>query len=373
MTAAAEQAAPEAQEPQSAPLITRDQVLAQFREFEERLAAADNMRGRVYDLDNPRENKAARSDRLALGKTIAELDRRHTAIKAPLLDATRMVDGERKRIKDALLEVQEGIKAQLDAHEQRERDRVEAIQVRIAEIRSLNDFGGFQPAATVVAERMESARAIVLDDSWQEFKADAALAKTETAEALDRLYAERAKAEAEEAELDRLRHEKEARERQEREERIAREAAEKARADAEAKAREEADRLERERQEAEQKAAQERAEAERKASEERERLERERAEEQAAAAKAIADAQARAERAAAEERARIEQEQAEQARKAEAERKADEARKAKQQHRAKIHAAAKSDLIAGGLDEATATTVVELIRDGKIAHVAIAY
>jgi len=334
--------------------ITKEQVIAEFREFEHKLAAFSNYKGRVYDLDDPAENKAARSDRLALGKVIAELDRKHSAIKAPLLEATRIVDGERKRLKDEFLAIQQHIKGQLDAYEQQERERVETLRGLVEDIREMVT-DSLSLCSEGIAERLKSARAIVLDDSWQEFKAEAALARTETIDALESLLEERQKAEAQAAEQARLRAEAEAKARQEREEKIAREAAEKARTEAEAKMRAEAERVERERREAEEKAARDRERA------------------KAEAAKAIADAEAKAARAAAEERARIEREQAERARKEAEARKAEEERKAKQKHRSKIHGEIKRDLITCGLDDALSTNVVEMIRDGKIAHVTICY
>ena len=354
-------------------VLREENVLAHFSEFEQSLAKfRDDYGSRVYDLSDPGQDKAARSDRLAIGRVIAALDRKHKEVKEPLLTATRLVDGRRKEIKDQLLEVQDHIKAQIEAHEQREQDRIDAIHACIGNIRELTNFSE-SPDSVAISKRLTYARAVMLDDSWQEFRADAALARTEVIEALESMLAERLEAEAEAAELTRLRAEAEAKERLEREERIAREAAEAAKREAEELAAREAGRVEREKIEAA-------AAAQKALDEAAAKAKREQDEANAAAAKAVADAQAKAQaaemaaaQAAADERARIEREQAEQARKAEQERKADEARKAKRQHRAKIHSEAKAALIEHGIADDTATLVVELIRDGKVAHVAIAY
>ena len=51
----------------------------------------------------------------------------------------------------------------------------------------------------------------------------------------------------------------------------------------------------------------------------------------------------------------------------------DDARKAKKTHQTKIQNAAKTSLIREGISTDTATQIVGLIRDGKIANVEIVY
>ena len=73
--------------------------------------------------------------------------------------------------------------------------RVCAILDRIEDVRALAQFDG-RLNAEGLAERLTDARAVVIDDSWQEFKADAALARTESIETIDRLLVEQQKYEA---------------------------------------------------------------------------------------------------------------------------------------------------------------------------------
>lgn len=338
-------------------IIREETVLAQFSEFERQLAEFKaEYDGRVYDLDDPKQNKQARSDRLAIGKVIADLDRRHKTVKEPLLAATRVVDGARKRIKDELAAVQDGIKSQIEAHEQRERERVNALEARRAAILDLaNDTAPGCLTADGWAARIAEARAIVIDDAWQEFKAEAALAQKETIDALERLHAEAVARETEAAELARLRAEQAAREREEREARIAAEAAERARREAEEAATRERERIEREA-----KAAQDKAE--RDAREAKERAERE-----------IAEANARAERAAAEERERIAREQREAEAKAAQERAVEQARKANEQHRAEVERRIADALMGVGLHGDVALAVIAAVRDGSVPHLRIDY
>lgn len=332
--------------------------------------------GMVYDLTDPEQNKQARSDRRAIGTVIADLDRRHRDVKAPLLEATRLLDGRRKEIKDGLIDVQAKVKAQITAHEEIDRRRVLAIEERISAIRSFN-----APAPSgQLRDRLAEVRAIDLDESWDEFQAEAALAQAQTVEALETWIAEAERREAAAAELERLRAENEARERAERDAKVAAEAEARAQAEA-ARVAEVAERariaekLEAERlilaakdREAAAVAKQEAAERQRIEAVEKAKGEAERAAQRAAEQREAAE-----KRAAAQERQRIEAERNAAARKAEAERKADDARKAKRAHRQKIHAAAKASLVDNGIDEGIATRVIEMARDGKIDHVAITY
>jgi hypothetical protein len=331
--------------------------IVEFNEFEAKLyefkKRYDNV---VYDLTDPNEEKKARSDRFAIAKVISALDAKHKEIKAPLKEKVDLIDGERKRIKDDLLDVQGKIKAQIEEHEAKIQAHKDMLQGKVDSIYTLAEFGEFEkPTAEEYAQRLSQAKEVEIDDSYEELKAEAALAQVSVIKKLEALHADQAKHEAEQAELERLRKEAEARERADREERIRREAAEQAQKAAEEKAKAEAERVEREKREAA--AAHERAIKQ--------------AEE--ARIKAEQEAKQAAERAAKEERERIEREQREAAAKAEAERKAEEAKKAKQEHRAKIHKQAKESFMANGLDETVSTAIVELIRDGKIKNVTINY
>lgn len=364
----------------------------EFEPFVEQLAELRTKYGDVeYDLTDPAVERRARSDRHAIGRVIAALDRTHQRVKAPLLDQTRFLDSERKRIKDAMLEIQSRIKDQIAVKEQREKDRIAALNARMAEIDQLGDLP-FGAGTTVIAERLERAGAIVVDESWGERQEDAGVAKEMLRARLESALAEarrqermRAEHERLRAEHERLRAEAEEREREEvraraeaeqaaREERLRQEAAEKAR-------REAAEAAERERQEAEDRARREREEAaakieaERQAKADAERAAREAEERrQAEAAASARREQEAAERAAREERQRIERERREaedQQRKAA---EAEEKRKARQQYRRQVHTAARDALVAElGLEPAAAAKIVTAIKDGRIAHLQVVY
>lgn len=96
-----------------------DKQIAAFNKFDKQLADFQKRYdGVVYDLSDPKEDKAARSDRYKIGQVISALDETHKKIKAPLAEKVAIIDKERKRIKDKLLELQEGIKTQIEKREQ---------------------------------------------------------------------------------------------------------------------------------------------------------------------------------------------------------------------------------------------------------------
>lgn len=331
--------------------------IAEYNKFESEMAEfKKKYDGVVYDLNDPGQEKQARSDKYKIGQTISKLDKVHDQIKAPLKEKVDLIDGERKRIKDELLGVQDKIKDQIKAHEDAIREHAEMLQGKVDEISGLCQFGEFEtPTSEQIMTRIVTLEALEVDDAFEHRKADATLAQVESLKTLKALHAKKKQYEDEQAELERLRKEKEERDRLEREEQIRKEAAEKAKREAEQKA---------------EKAKQEAAEA---AKRQQEAI-------QAEADRKIAEAKAKVEREAQEERDRLASAAAEEKRmaeikaKAKREREAAEAKKKENQaHRAKIHKAAKASLVKEGFNEADATKIVELVRDGKINHVVIEY
>src|SRR3990167_1174914 len=356
-------------------------AIIEFDEFAGKLAEFKiRYDGVVYDLTVPEQEKKARSDRFAVGKIISALDAKHKELKEPLKRQTDLLDGERKRIKDELLAVQDKIKSQIETHEAKIAAHEEGLQARVDEIRLLAVFQNdlyrvighageiitsvpFTPDSVEVNRRLSILAKIEVDDTFEHRKADGTLAQVEVVKRLNTLLAERLKVEQEQIELERLRKEAADRERADREEKIRKEATAKA----EAKAKEQAE---------QEKIALERAEERIKAAEAQAKATKEKAERDAIAAQERAkqeqvEAVARAERA---ERDKIAKEQAEKAAKEAVERKAEEARVAEKSHRAKVEKEAIEDIIYYlGFDDDLAKSVIEAIRDGKIAHVRIEY
>lgn len=160
---------------------------------------------------------------------------------------------------------------------------------------------------------------------------------------------------AEEAERQRVAAENAERERVQREARLQAEAAENAKREATAAI----ERAEREAREANERATREAAEAEQREKDAAARAEREKAEAVAAAERRARDEADRAER---ERQAR-----------ADAQRKEEEARAADVEHRRAINRAAVAALVALGVSEEAAATVITAIVQGKVPAVAIRY
>ncbi|MDV7209949.1 hypothetical protein R4769_01845 [Azotobacter beijerinckii] len=306
-----------------------------------------------------REAIASIAHKVARSKTA--LDNVGKELVADLKEIPKKVDAERKRMRDMLDAWRDEVRAPLNEWEAAEEERIAGHQRRIWEMQS-----GAESLEGRSAAELSSAISLIdeyqVDESWEEFEAEAHRTKAASLATLRAALSSREKYEAEQAELSRLRAEAAAREQKEREERIARAAAEHAQREAERRAQDEREAAAR--REAGAKAAAEKAKREAELAEQR-RIE--------------AEKRAEAERLAAAER---ERQAAEQARKAEIQRQAEEqarlereaaAREADKAHKAKINRAALDAFIASGMPEACAKQAVTLIAQRKIPQITISY
>jgi septal ring factor EnvC (AmiA/AmiB activator) len=284
----------------------------------------------------------------------------------------KKIDASRKHIRDTLDAWRDEVRAPLTAWEEAEAARVARHKQAIEKL----EHAGREPS-DCLAIHLRAALAVVqetiIGPHLEEFEAEYARAKDGAVARLTAAVAVAEKREAEQAELERLRKEAAEREERERIARIEREAADRARVEAERKAAEEIERREAAAR-AEREAIEARAKAEREESERREkesalRAERERLD--AAARELELKRQAEeAQRKAAETEARVKRE-ADEAKTREEE--AAKRREEDREHRASINNAAKTALIAGGLDEEAATLAVTLIAKRLIPNVTISY
>ncbi|WJD60622.1 hypothetical protein [Pseudomonas kurunegalensis] len=325
----------------------------------------------VPDVTTRKGREAIASIAYKVARSKTALDNVGKELVAELKETPKKVDAERKRMRDLLDAWQEEVRRPLNAWQAAEDDRVDRHQARIQQLRDLVDV------ETLFAEgirfKISQAEAVVIDEGFEEFEAEAHQAKAKTLESLRASLARQEKHEAEQAELERLRAETAAREQKEREERIAQEAAERARLEAEHKAQAEREAAQRREQEA--KAVADRRELELKLQAEQ----AERAKAQAEADRVAAEQRAEQERQAA---ARQAEEAAEQARQDER-RRADaaaaeilrqqEARESDKAHRASINRTALEAFVAGGMTEQCAKQAITLIAQRKIPNIAISY
>lgn len=292
--------------------------------------------------------------RARIASLAAQVSRSKTAVEKPgrdylkrLKEQPKVVEAELRRFVTECDQLRDEVRRPLTEWEDAEKARTEALQQRLVDLRALADVidtaGNYLPSADIQS-RIQEAKSVVLDDSWQERSAEAGVAKDSTIQQLEASLAVAQKREHEAAELERLRKEAEEKARQEREESIRREAAEQATRDAEAKAKAEID-----------------AAALREASEKAraEEAERQRIETEKRATREKEEAVAAERRRQEEEQKRIADEEARRA--------------ADKEHRRTINRQAIADLIESGLSQEMAEKALIAIASGKVSAVSIKY
>lgn len=334
----------------------------------------------IPDLTTDKGRKEIASLAFKVAKAKTAIDKAGLELTAGFRDSTAKVNAERKRLMDALTEIQKEARAPLDAWEAAEEKRVADLKAR------MDAFHAITLSAEWSAEKINAVicevQEINIDATWQEFEPIADALKTRLLESATTMHAAAVLREAQAAELAALRasaaaRAEEDRVRREEDEANARrilkekEDAERAEREREAAQKAEAVRLaslEAEKLVAAQRATQEaeaKAEAERKAIEDRAIAERKAAADREAALQRQIEAQkAETERAAQAERNRIEAERLAEA-DARAKREADIA------HRANIEKAIVASLRAyvGSGDDAV--VIAAALMHGKIPHVKV--
>ncbi|MEC8917155.1 MAG: hypothetical protein VX796_05995 [Pseudomonadota bacterium] len=310
--------------------------------------------GFTPDVSTAKGRKEIASIAHKIARSKSALDGMGKDLVAEMKLVPKRIDAERKRMRDTLDSWKEEVRAPLTEWEQAEEQRIAGHREAIDWFNH-NVILAEDESAEMIGELLKHVEARKVDESFEEFEAEAHRAK-EHAVTTMRVTLEKQQAhEAEQAELARLRAEAEERERKEREERIAREAEERARRQAEEQAKAEREAVARREQEAKDRHEREVREA-REAAERREREHQQ----------AIEQAKRDAEQAAQRERDRYEAEQRKQQEEA-AKREADK------EHRASVNRAAMEAFIENGMSEECAKQAVTLIAKRLIPGVTINY
>lgn len=316
--------------------------------------------GHTPDLSTRKGREAIASLAFKVRKSKTALDALGKKLVDDLKEIPKLIDAERKRMRDELDALAEEVRKPLTEWEAAEQERIANHKHDLAMLDAFAECSDL--SADQIRANIDSVEDMTVGEEWEEFEAEAHRTKAKVLDVMRTALAAREKYEAEQAELARLRAEAEARAKKDEEERIAREAAERATREAEAKA-------QAEREAAARREAQAKADAERAEREKLEAIERQKQ----------AEARAEAERLAAEQRAK---EAAEAARQAEIKRQADEAarieaeakaREADRAHKAKIMGTAKEAVMTAGITEDQARAVIWLIAAGKVPNVQITY
>lgn len=316
----------------------------------------------VPDVSTKKGRDAIASIAYKVAKSKTALDNLGKELVAELKDVPKKIDAERKRMRDTLDAWKDEVRKPLTDFELAEEARVSGHKNRISQIQSIVDAHVNDLSCNIKSAIDSVDRCYPLDDSWEEFLAEASKVKSQAIETLKASLSMQEKYEAEQAELARLRAEAAAREQKDREERIAREAAENARIEAEKAAAAERQRL-----------ADEQARKDREAQEAIARAEREKLEAENARLRQEQQAKEAAERAEQEKQRAIEAERKRQADAIAAE-KAEEERRAKNKaHAKKINNEALEDMIKAGCTEDCAKAIIAAIARGQIRNITINY
>ncbi len=306
------------------------------------------------DVSTSKGRKLIGSQAYAVARTKTFID----SLGKELVDAEKeipkRIDATRKRVRDFCDELQARVRQPLTDFENAEKSRIADLDFRLNGIR---EFGQVtqpeqQPSEQIKAW-LDKLEIIAIDDTWDEYKDRAQIAKDAAKSTLEAALQSRLTWEAQQAEIERLKAEQVKRDQEERERQIA----EQARHEAEQKALRE--KLESEQREQAAKDAQ--VKAEREAIEAKERLAREKQE--SAERERLA-----AERAAEQERQRIAQE--------EANLKAEEERRAADvEHRRTINRAVIAAIMAADttITAVQAEAVMKAIVLHKIPNTSIQY
>src|SRR5690606_9674529 len=195
----------------------------------------EKVAGTVYDMSTAKGRAECASDAFKVAKSKTAIEKLGKALSAEYKEIPKKIDAERRRAFVALEALQAQVRQPLTDWERAEEARVarlksgvEWFHLRAEENRDLD--------SAELRASIEEVGARVVDESWEEFEAEAHRLKARALDSLTQALAAREKYEAEQAELVRLREAEAQRLEKEREERIAREAAEDARREAEAKA-----------------------------------------------------------------------------------------------------------------------------------------
>lgn len=308
----------------------------------------------VPDITTAKGRKEIASVAHAVARTKTYLDGLGKDLVDQYKEIPKRIDANRKQIRDELDKLKDEVRAPLTAYEDAERERTEALQARLDNIKLGGEMPVITPGATSeqLSQWLGQVTAIPLGDDWEERLSEATVAKETAINKLTSALAIRKQYEAEQAELERLRQEQAKRDQEERERQIA----------------------ERARQQEAERQLQERAEAQRrelaaKQQAEQARRDAELAEQRRIEAEASAKRQAEeaAAKAADQERQRIEAEQ-------QAEMAAQAKREADTEHRRAINNRIIGDLmIECDVDPDQARKIAEAIVRGKISNVSVNY
>lgn len=328
--------------------------IACYDPFRARIAQLKEInRQTVFDYEDEKGNKEARSHVFMLRKSKATIEATRKEAKAGALEYGRKVDAEAKSLMGEIEEMIDVHQKPIDEIAEREEKRVASIKARLENLAKYRECKGHDSAELVIS--LAELEAFVVDNGFGEFEQEAHRLIAVAIQAHQSELATAQKREADAAELERLRKEAAEREKADNEERFRKEGEDRAR------------KQEQERQEQEHiiqfKREQDLKDAAAKA--EQDRIDAE--------VKAEADKKRAAEQAEADKQKAIEDERKRAQQEAEAKAAEDAKREADKAHRATIHAGIIAALGKLNVSEETAKAIITAIAKSEIPNVKIQY
>jgi len=302
----------------------------------------DEVNSFVPDIGTAKSRAAIASIAAKIAKSKTYLDGVGKELVDRLKEQPKLVDAERKRMRDKLDALKDHVRKPLTDWENAEESRKEEIKAVLEMMMQIPDVSSGSVAIASHLKRLKST--VISKERFMEFTEDAAVIKDEYIERCEKLLFQVEKHEEEQKELERLRAEKLAREQKEHEEMLVKEAEERGKREAEEAANREIEKIQ-----AAAFAAQEKIRIEREA-EDREKLAIEEGKERMRLAEE-AKKEAEAKRLAQEEAARI----------------------ANEDHRKKVISESIESLIDAGYGQVEAAEIINVIVEGKVKHVSIKF
>ncbi|MCK1788092.1 hypothetical protein L9Z73_28365, partial [Pseudomonas sp. TNT11] len=186
----------------------------------------DEVRAFVPDTSTAKGRAAIASIAFKVAKSRTALDDAGKKLVAELKEVPKLIDAERKRMRESLEALQEEVRRPLNEWQAAEDARVARHHAVIGHIENTDTAG---MSAALISTKIQDLDSCEINQELEEFEADAHRAKAASLVVLRQALEDQEKVEAEQAELIKLRAEKEAQEQKDRETRIAQEAADKAR------------------------------------------------------------------------------------------------------------------------------------------------
>lgn len=302
----------------------------------------DEVNSFVPDISTVKSRAAIASIAAKIAKSKTYLDGVGKELVDKLKEQPKLVDAERKRMRDKLDALKDQVRKPLTDWENAEEARIAEIKAVLEMMKQIPLAESGSIAIATHLKRLKST--VIAKERFMEFIEDAAIIKDEYVERCERLLAQVEKHEEEQKELERLRAEKVSREQKEREERLVKEAEERGKREVEEAAKREIEKIQ-----AAAFAAQEKIRIEREAEDRAKTAIEEGKERMRLAEEAKKESEEK--RLAQEESARI----------------------ANEDHRKKIISETIESLINLEFDEGHAENIAMLILEGKVKHVSIKF